>query len=86
VAKRIREPWWVLVLVIIAGAVLGSVLADALGQFTYLAALGHTIALGVDPPLTLDLHIVSLTVGFTLRLSLAIVLGIVLAVYLFRAL
>ena len=86
VAKRIREPWWVLVLIIVAGAVLGSVLGDALGQFTYLAPLGHTIALGVDPPLTLDLRIVSLTVGFTLRLSLAIVLGIILAVYLFRAL
>ncbi len=86
VAKRIREPWWVFVLVLVAGAVLGSVLADALGQFTYLAPLGHSIVLGIDPPLTLDLRIVSLTVGFTVRLSLAIVLGIILAVYLFRAL
>lgn len=86
VAKRVREPWWILVLVVVAGALLGSVLADALGQFTYLAALGRSITVGVDPPLTIDLRVLMVTFGFTVRLNLAIVVGILLAVYLFRVL
>lgn len=85
-AKRVREPWWILVLVLVAGAMLGSVFADAIGQFTYLAPLGHSVAVGVDPPVTLDLRVATLTLGATVRLNLAIVLGIIAAFYVFRAL
>jgi hypothetical protein len=86
VAKRAREPWWVLAVVIVAGAMLGSVFADAVGQFTYLAPLGHSVAVGIDPPLRLDLRVLTLTLGFTVRLNVSVVLGIILAIYLFRVL
>jgi hypothetical protein len=86
VAKRMREPWWILVIIVIGGAMLGSVFADAVGQSTYLAPLGRSVTFGLHPPVTLDLRVVTLTVGFTLRLNLAIVLGIIAAVYLFRLL
>ena len=72
--------------VVVAGAMLGSVVADALGQFTYLAPIGHSVAVGVDPPVTLDLRVVTLTLGFVVRLNLATVLGIIAAVYVFRLL
>jgi hypothetical protein len=86
VAKRTREPWWLLVVIVIAGAMLGSVFADAVGQFTYLAPLGHSVAFGVDPPITLDLRVLTLTLGFTIRLNLAIIAGIITGVFLFRVL
>lgn len=86
-AKRTsREPWWILIVVVIAGAMLGSVVADSLGQFTYLAPLGHSVVVGVDPPVTLDLRVITLTLGFVVRLNLATVLGIIVAVYVFRLL
>jgi hypothetical protein len=86
-AKRTaKDPWWIFVVVILAGAMLGSVVADALGQFTYLAPLGHSVVFGVDPPVTLDLRVVTLTLGFVVRLNLATVLGIIAAIYVFRAL
>lgn len=86
-AKRTsREPWWILIVVVIAGAMLGSVVADSLGQFTYLAPLGHSVVVGVDPPVTLDLRVITLTLGFVVRLNLATVLGIIAAVYVFRLL
>jgi len=86
-AKRTaRDPWWILIVVVVAGAMLGSVVADALGQFTYLAPLGHSVAVGMDPPVTLDLRVVTLTLGFVVRLNLATVLGIITAVYVFRLL
>lgn len=86
VAKRVREPWWVLAIVVVAGAMLGSVFADAVGQFTYLAPLGHSVAFGIASPVTLDLRVLTLTLGFVVRLNLAIILGIIVAVYLFRML
>jgi uncharacterized protein DUF4321 len=86
-AKRTaRDPWWILIVVVVAGAMLGSVLADALGQFTYLAPLGHSVAFGMDPPVTLDLRVITVTLGFVVRLNLATVLGIIAAIYVFRLL
>ena len=86
-AKRTsREPWWVFIVVLIAGAMLGSVVADAVGQFTYLAPLGHSVVVGLDPPVTVDLRVVTLTLGFVLRLNLATVLGIIAAIFVFRLL
>jgi hypothetical protein len=87
VAKRTaRDPWWIFIVVVVAGAMLGSVVADALGQFTYLAPLGHSVAVGVDPPVTLDLRVLTVTLGFVVRLNLATVLGIIAAVFVFRLL
>jgi Domain of unknown function (DUF4321) len=81
-----RDPWWVLLVVVVAGATLGSVVADSLGQYTYLAPLGHSVAVGVNPPVTLDLRVITLTLGFVVRLNLATVLGIIAAIYVFRLL
>lgn len=86
-AKRTaRDPWWIFIVVVIAGAMLGSVVADSLGQFTYLAPLGHSVVVGVDPPVTLDLRVITLTVGVVFRLNLATVLGIIAAIFVFRLL
>jgi hypothetical protein len=86
IPKRGRNPWWILVIIVIAGAMLGSVLANAVGQFTYLSWLGRSLTVGLVPPVTIDLHVFTLTVGFTLRLNLAVLLGILVAAYVFRML
>jgi len=84
--KRGRNPWWILAVIVIAGAMLGSVLANAVGQFTYLSWLGRSVTVGLAPPVVIDLHVVTLTVGFTVRLNLAVLLGILIAAYVFRML
>ncbi len=84
--KRSRNPWWILVVIVIAGAMLGGVLANAVGQFTYLSWLGRSLKVGLDPPVVIDLHVLTLTAGFTVRLNLAVLLGILVAAYVFRML
>lgn len=84
--KRGRNPWWILVVIVIAGAMLGSVLANAVGQFTYLAWLGRSLSVGLDPPVVINLHVLTLTLGFVVRLNLAVLLGILVAAYVFRML
>ncbi len=71
-------------MIVIAGAMLGSVLANAIGQFTYLSWLGRSLVVGLIPPVVIDLQVMTITVGFTLRLNLAILLGILVAAYVFR--
>lgn len=85
-SKRGQNPWWILVVIVIAGAMLGSVLAGAVGESTYLSWLGRSLTVGLAPPVVLDLQVLKLTLGLTLRLNLAVVLGILVAAFVFRRL
>jgi len=84
--RRTRSPWWVLVFVVLVGALLGSVIAEAVAPFPVLSLLSRDVHAGVDPPLTVDIRVLTFTVGATLRLNLAILIGIVIAVWIFRLL
>lgn len=75
-----------LVFVVVVGALLGSAIAEALVGYPVLSFLSRDVYAGIDPPFTLGLRVFSLTLGATLRLNLAIVLGIVLAIWIFRLL
>lgn len=84
-ARRVRNPWWVLLLVVFAGGLLGSVITEALSAYPSLGFLTREVrAAIIDPPFTFDIRVITLTVGATLRLNLAVILGMVLAVWLFR--
>ena len=85
-ARRTRSPWWVLVVVVFVGALLGSVIAEAVAPYPVLSVLSRDIHAGIDPPLTVDARVLTVTVGATLRLNLAILVGIVLAIWIFRLL
>ncbi len=85
-ARRTRNPWWVLFVVILFGGLLGSVIAEAVVGYPVLGFLAREVRAGVDPPLTLDLRIISLTAGGIIRLNLAMLLGVVIAVWIYRLL
>jgi len=84
-ARRTRSPWWVLVFVIFVGGVLGGVVAEALSAYPSLAFLTRDLRIALaDPPFTFDLRVLTVTFGLTIRLNLAMVGGVFLALWLFR--
>lgn len=84
--RRSRSPWWMLALVLVIGALLGSVIAEAVEGYQGLSLLARDLRFGLDPPATLDLRVITVTFGTTIRLNLAILIGIVVAVWIFRML
>lgn len=83
-ARRTRSPWWVLLLILFVGGVLGSVIAEALSAYPALTFLTRDLRVGVDPPFNVEIRVLSVTFGITLRLNLSIVAGMFLALWLFR--
>jgi len=86
VARRVRNPWWVLLVVILFGGVLGSVIAEAVVGFSPLGFLAREGRIGLDPPIHLNLRIISITLGAVIRLNAAMVLGVILAIWIYRLL
>jgi len=86
-ARRIvRHPWWVLLMVVLFGGLLGSVIAEAVVGYPFLGFLAREVRAGVDPPITVDMRIISLTLGGIIRLNLAMLLGVIIAVWIYRLL
>ncbi len=79
--KRSRN-FLTLLLLLLAGALIGGVIGEALSVFV--PVLNQGITLGLDAPVNLDLWIVSLVFGFTLKLNVAGAIGLILALLWFR--
>lgn len=78
-----------LVVLLILGALVGALLGEVIRLLFPGGTLEQLFARGVSPglsPATMDLRVLSLTFGFTLRLNLASLLGIALAIFVYRRL
>lgn len=73
---------WVLVLLLVVGSLTGSLLGQLLGGTLPFLKTGSTIAL--DPQTLRLAEIFNLTFGFAFRLNIATILGMVLAIWVYR--
>jgi len=81
--KRAKNPW-VLVLLMLAGIVLGSfiaTIAQGVPGFSWLA-FGQTF--GLHSPLVLDLGVLVITFALTIKITIASILGIVVAAIIYH--
>ncbi len=73
-----------LFLILGMGAVIGSILNELLAATNAPLWLVNTLEMGIDPPFTLNLIVFQLTIGLAIRMSLASVCGMLLALLVFH--
>jgi hypothetical protein len=80
----------VLLVILILGALIGSVIGEVIGALApggYLETIfAKGVNPGITPPAVLDLKVLTLTLGVTMKINLASVLGISLAMLIYRKL
>lgn len=77
---------WILILLLLAGVVLGGFIGSTLSGIPALAWLGYGSNFGLTSPLVLDLGVLNLQFGLTIRFTIAGIIGIVLAFFIYRRL
>ncbi|MDR1689703.1 MAG: DUF4321 domain-containing protein [Clostridiales bacterium] len=75
---------WIFFLFVLAGVVFGGFIGNTLGDTPYFSWLNYGSSFGLPQPFVLDLQIITLTFGFTVKFTIAGILGIVLAVLIYR--
>lgn len=78
---RRQKSFWILVLLLLVGAVAGTVAGNALG--TLVPAVSASVQVGLRPPVTLDLIFLTLTFGCGLALNVGSAVGLVAAALLY---
>ena len=72
-------------LILLIGAVLGNLIARLASRVSYLGWLAFGDTFGVSP-FTVDLGVAELTFGMTFDLSIAAIIGLVIAIYICKKL
>ena len=81
---------WALVLIILSGIVLGGFFGYLARDISWLSWLNFGQEFGIGAagggPLVLELGVITLQFGFTIRITIASILGIIAAVFIYRKL
>jgi hypothetical protein len=75
---------WALLLMILAGVVLGGFIGQLASNVPVLSWLNYGQTFGLSQPVVLDLGILILTFALTIKITIAGILGIVLAIIIYR--
>jgi hypothetical protein len=89
VAKKL-DSVVVLLVIVILGALIGSVIGEVIATLAPGGYLEKVFSKGVNPgiapPVIVDLKVITLTFGLTMKINLASLLGIALALLIYRKL
>lgn len=77
---------WMLVLLLLAGIVLGGFIGEYMGTIPILSWLGYGMDFGLTTPLTLDLGVLKLQFGCSVHFTIAGIVGIIVAILIYKKL
>ena len=77
---------WALVFLILAGIVLGGFIGSMVATIPGLSWLNYGQSFGLTSPVVLDLGILVLTFGLTINITIAGIIGVVIAIIVYRLL
>lgn len=75
---------WVLLIMLLSGIVLGGFIGMLTANVSALSWLNYGQSFGLQEPVVLDLGLLVLTFGLTIQISIASIIGVVLAIIIYR--
>ena len=75
---------WALFLLLLAGIVLGSFIGHLCQNVSFLSWLNYGKTFGLESPLVLNLGVLVLTFGLTIDINIASIVGVIIAIIIYR--
>lgn len=79
-----NKNFWILLLLMLAGIVVGGFLGDLAKDVSWLGWLNFGQNFGLDSPLVLNLGILVITFGLSIRITMASIIGVAIALLVWR--
>lgn len=75
---------WILIIFIFAGIVVGGLLGELASGIDFLWWLGYGQNFGLAQPVVLDFSVISLTFAVQFKINIASIIGIAIALFIYR--
>ena len=75
---------WILIVFLLAGIVIGGLLGELATKVSALSWLGYGQAFGLSTPVELNLSVVIITFGLLFNINIASIIGMALAIFIYR--
>ncbi len=82
----VNKNFWTLLLLLLSGIVFGGFLGSMADGIPWLAWLNFGQAFGLDTPFVLNLGVLVITFGLTIRITMASIIGVAMALVIYRCL
>lgn len=78
------KSFWILLIFILSGLVIGGLLGDLAANVNGLWWLAFGQEFGLQTPFVLDLSILSITFAFSIKINIASIIGMAIAIFIYR--
>ena len=75
---------WILLIFILCGIVLGGLIGNLASNVDFLWWLSYGESFGITSPLELDLNIIKITFAFSIKINVASIIGMAVAIFIYR--
>lgn len=82
--KIVNKNGWILLLLMLAGIVLGSFAASLTETMPGFSWLSFGQSFGLDSPIVLNLGIIIITFGLSIKITIGSILGLLIAAFIYR--
>ena len=76
--------FWIMLIFILSGLVIGGLLGDLAGNVNGLWWLAFGQEFGLESPLVLNLSILKITFAFMIKINIASIIGMAIGIFLYR--
>lgn len=81
-----NKKFWILLILLLAGIVLGGFLGNMAEGISWLSWLSFGQSFGLDSPLVLNLGVLVITFGLSIKITMASIIGVIIALVVYRLL
>ena len=79
-----RKNFWILLIMLLAGIVLGGFMGQLANGISWLRWMNFGQSFGLDSPLVINFGILVITLGLTIKITMASIIGIAIAIIIYR--
>lgn len=79
-----NKSFWILLIFLLSGLVIGGLIGEIASSLDSFWWLSYGKTFGLMTPLELDLSIVSITFGLKFRINIASIIGMAIAIFIYR--